>query len=552
MPAPTRWFDEVAALYQSGAASQFILHGNVNDLFLVEGKESSRLGSLMEELLTELLTSFDVVLRYDLGSGLRAEKGAKVFQEWPSAAAVPSMPSPREAVAYLSHYFRFCANLRQAQGKTIQVACIIKDAHLVAPAGPAGMGQDVSALALQMRDWAMDAQLSNYTLATFLVSENLNDLHPLLASNPRAAQMKVPLPEASDLKDVLAALVGSCSEAFKGRENDLEPLAEAFVGASLSAVNHLLKLRHYQKQPIADKDLAGLKKSMVERDAQGLIEFVPPERTLDDVAGMDAAKTWIRQDIALWKKGATDAMPMGYLLCGPVGTGKTFMAECLAGEAGVPVVKLANFRDRWVGSTESNLERIFRLLHALGRCVVFVDEADQALGKRDSGASDGGLSGRVYAMIAKEMSNSRMRGRILWLLASSRPDLIEVDLKRPGRVDVKIPLFPAADVHEAWVLLRALCKRRGLNFPETPLPIFEAHCPRYLTAGAAEALSVKITRQVKGRDLTPEAALEGCLLEYQAPVSEDIMRFQIALAAAEATEKTFVPESFRSGSGITG
>ncbi len=71
-------------------------------------------------------------------------------------------------------------------------------------------------------------------------------------------------------------------------------------------------------------------------------------------------------------------------------------------------------------------------------------------------------------------------------------------------------------------------------------------------AGAAEALSVKITRQVKGRDLTPEAALEGCLLEYQAPVSEDIMRFQIALAAAEATEKTFVPESFRSGSGITG
>ena len=45
-------------------------------------------------------------------------------------------------------------------------------------------------------------------------------------------------------------------------------------------------------------------------------------------------------------------MPMGYLLCGPVGTGKTYTAECLAGEAGVPVVKLKNFRDKWVGSTE--------------------------------------------------------------------------------------------------------------------------------------------------------------------------------------------------------
>ncbi len=49
------------------------------------------------------------------------------------------------------------------------------------------------------------------------------------------------------------------------------------------------------------------------------------------------------------------------------------------------MVKLKNFRDRWVGSTESNLERIFRLLRALGRCYVFIDEADQMLGKRESG-----------------------------------------------------------------------------------------------------------------------------------------------------------------------
>ena len=116
-------------------------------------------------------------------------------------------------------------------------------------------------------------------------------------------------------------------------------------------------------------------------------------------------KEWIRQDVTLWQQGDISAMPMGYLLCGPVGTGKTYMVECLAGEAGVPVVKFKNFRDKWVGSTEGNLEKIFSLLHALGRCVVFVDEADQALGKRDSGSSDSGVSGRVYSMMAKEMSN---------------------------------------------------------------------------------------------------------------------------------------------------
>ena len=153
---------------------------------------------------------------------------------------------------------------------------------------------------------------------------------------------------------------------------------------------------------------------------------------------------------------------MGYLLCGPVGTGKTFLVECLAGEAGVPVVKLKNFRDRWVGSSEGNLEKIFRLVRALGRCMVFIDEADQTLGRRESGSGDSGLSGRLYSMIAQEMADTANRGRVLWILASSRPDLIEVDLKRPGRVDVKVPLLPTSTPAESAALIGALAKRYGL------------------------------------------------------------------------------------------
>src|SRR6202035_677582 len=109
------------------------------------------------------------------------------------------------------------------------------------------------------------------------------------------------------------------------------------------------------------------------------------------------------------------SLPKGYLICGPVGTGKTFMIECLAGEAGVPVVKLKNFRDKWVGSTEGNLEKIFRLLQAIGRCYVFVDEADQALGRRTTNSGDSGVSGRIYSMIAEEMGSSASRGRIIWV-----------------------------------------------------------------------------------------------------------------------------------------
>ena len=120
--------------------------------------------------------------------------------------------------------------------------------------------------------------------------------------------------------------------------------------------------------------------------------------------------------------GDLKALPKGYLICGPVGTGKTYLVECLAGEAGVPVVKLKNFRDRWVGSSEGNLEKIIGLVRALGRCMVFIDEADQALGRRSAESGDSGLSGRIYAMIAQEMSDPDTRGRVIWILASSRPD----------------------------------------------------------------------------------------------------------------------------------
>src|SRR3989475_10405241 len=121
---------------------------------------------------------------------------------------------------------------------------------------------------------------------------------------------------------------------------------------------------------------------------------------------------------------------MGYLITGRIGSGKPFLVQCWAGELGIPCVVFKNFRDRWVGATESNLEKIFAILRALGQVVVFVDEADQAAGKREGGEGDSGLSGRVYSMLAKQMSDTRDRGRVLCGFASRRPDLLAVDLKR--------------------------------------------------------------------------------------------------------------------------
>jgi SpoVK/Ycf46/Vps4 family AAA+-type ATPase len=191
------------------------------------------------------------------------------------------------------------------------------------------------------------------------------------------------------------------------------------------------------------------------------------------------------------------------------------------------------------------LEKIFRLIHALGRCYVFIDEADQALGRRDASSGDSGVGGRIYSMLAEEMGSSENRGRVIWVLASSRPDLIEVDLKRPGRVDVKIPLFPTTTPREGFDLLRMLCGKRGLAIPEALFSSLESRIPALLTPGAAEAFAVKIYRQVRTGPSQLVDVLTENLAEYQNPISPEVMDFQIQLAASEATALEFVPPVFR-------
>ncbi len=357
--------------------------------------------------------------------------------------------------------------------------------------------------------------------------------------NPAAARIKVPLPSQDELRHSLESLAFSYPVAL--REMDPELAARQLRGAQMASVERLLKEKEHARQPLRAEDLAAMRQELVERDTNGLIEFIEPTRNLSDLHGLEPLKEMLRQDFELWRSGEAEAMPMGYLVSGPVGTGKTFMVECLAGEAGVPVVKIRNFRDRWVGSTEGNLEKIFRLLQALGRCIVFIDEADQALGRRESGGTDGGLSGRVYSMFATEMSRPENRGRLLWVLATSRPDLVEVDLKRPGRIDVKIPILPAADEEEGSKLLSALCSRRGLDIgPRASLPI-----PEWLTPGAAEAIAARVFRKVKAEKQSPREALESCLRDYQSPVPREVMEQQIRIAVREASDLAYVPAPFR-------
>lgn len=543
MPAPDgapAWARELALSYESRAFGQFLLYGNVHDRLPMGG----RLVNLSQYIEDQLLAHFAVVFTYDLGNGLTVERGEELVNQWGRAAELKQYP--REAllaIEFVSRYLRYLGNLRALErGGSDSVAVILRGVEHILPAD--GTGFNHGSLTSLVREWAGEAPFSDLPFASLLIADNLNDVEPHVVYNARAARIGVPLPDADTLGAALAPLRQSDPRAFAP---DAEPaaMAAALVGITVCALESLVKMRGYEGRTLGAADWVETKKQLVERDSAGLVEFVEPRRTLDEYYGQPALKAWLRDDMALWRSGDLRALPKGYLLCGPVGTGKTFLVECLAGEAGVPVVKLKNFRDRWVGSSEGNLEKIFRLVRALGRCIVFIDEADQTLGQRESGGGDGGLSGRLYSMIAQEMADSANRGRVVWILASSRPDLIEVDLKRPGRIDVKVPILPTTTAAESAALIALLAKRYDLALDATDLAALEPRLPVLLTPGAAEALVVKAYRHARTKKAAPAAALAACLEGYQNPVPADVLELQMRLAVREATDLAFVPPALR-------
>lgn len=539
-PLLPAWAAALREQYACAATNTFLLHGNINDRFAFKGEGGLRLGALEDFLASALLGNFELIFTYDAGNGLRIAKGAKLWQGLTQqSGTLEALPgkAPRTTIEYLTHAARYLANLARAAGRDHPAACIVRDVNLIAPnLGAAGYNSEVTPAMLLLREWSREELITSSRFAAFLLAENLSDLHPVLAQNPRAFSVQVPLPDAAAIEQML--------RARDPQMGDSAALAAALQGASAALIESTLRLRQHRNEPLRNEDLVGLKKAMVEREAGGLIEFLPPKLTLDDLHGQEPVKAVLRRDIALWTQGQIETCPMGYLICGPVGTGKTYLVRCLAGEAGIPVVRIKNFRDRWVGSSEANLERIFRLLKALGRCFVFIDEADQALGKRDSGDTSG-VSSRVYSQFAEEMSNTDNRGKILWVLASSRPDLIEVDLKRPGRIDLRIPLFPTVTAEESFALLRALCARNAIPLNAAAPADLGVPIPILLTAGAADAV-VREARKIRDfEQLSNDAALAAVLRDYSPPVPHDVLERQIAITVQEASELRFVPEPYR-------
>lgn len=455
-----RWAEDLRRRYLSGEATLFLIHGNVHDL--VRSPDDANQYLPLRDFLSRFLArSKEVVAFFNQSEGLKFpdSRSQDLFVRTLNASRVmkrrPELetPLPRDVKPVLETLEEYLTL------KDTRAAVVLDFIETVVPDGTlAFMGPDDRSHLITLQRWATDPRMLTSDNLVLMVTEHLSDLNRRLINNPQLASFQIPLPDEEERAEFLQHL---CSR-YRQEGLPLARLAAITAGLTRVQMEGIFRQAWESKVPVTVEGVTRRKKEIIERECFGLVEFIDAKHDFSKVGGMDHVKTVLGRIVTAIKNGQKRRVPMGVLFVGPMGTGKTYLAEAFASESGLTCLKLKNFRDKWVGSTESNLEKILGVVDAMGYVLVIIDEGDRSIGG-NAGDGDGGTSSRVIARLKEFMSDTSHRGRIVFLMMTNRPDKLDADMKRSGRFDLKIPFFFPATPEEREGIFRALLRKNQVQ-----------------------------------------------------------------------------------------
>lgn len=546
LPALPEWARTLQRRLRQRGIDAFILHGpGVRDIHPLGARRHGTIGEFLGEVIFNDRT---VIVLYDRGSGIRftdpdAEQDfrtvLKAYDKIGGTTLAQSQPrDPDRALQVLETYLLY----QLKENPRFSAAVIIDFAETVAPSGDPGQlpVEDRNSI-VTLRRWAADPLFLQRQVTFCLISESTAALNESLVADARTFELTVPVPDERERHAFLTGR-GVTPQTFS--RIDARKVAVLTAGLTRLHLESLLAEAEAGGAALDPEALSREKKRLIEEASGGLLSFLTSSIGLDAVAGHEGAKALLRETAAALRQGRLDVVPMGFLVCGPVGTGKSFMVRCFAAEIGIPVVELLNFRSMWQGQTEANLERILGLLDALGPVAVVIDEADAALGNREMRGADSGVSERVFATLAAFMGDTRRRGKVIWFLMTSRPDLVPVDLKRQGRAEEHIALFPPASAEERARVFESLRGRLQIPLENgvDAAALFN-QVPHPMSPADIESVLVRASRRMA---IANQPALSGALLkeligDFQPPAYPVEIEYQRLIAAFECTSRQLLP-----------
>lgn len=577
-----RWAETIRRKYVGGEASMFVLHHNVFDEILHGDTFYSLVDFLSEVLLKD---NKDTIIVYDPSAGVRYAKRTSTLGTEPVR---PNKP-PEEALADIEHEIL----LRHS------AALIVSYAGSIAPPGEENFLSHPDRMnAIRLHRWSMSPELETKDNVVFLLSESLAELNAKLVANPRVAAIEVPLPDL----DERAAVIRKADPGM--HEDDVERIAEhsaglravqiaqlltprstdnalgererlelirSLLGTSPDAqqrasklaaitrgmdteeIRHLINPDHPLPETDAGDPFAEVielvhrrKREIIEKECAGLIEFIDARHGLEAVGGNEGIKQELMQIAAAIKSGDRHRVPMGLLFVGPMGTGKTFIAKAFVKASGLSAVTLKNFRSKWVGSTEANLEKVLGMVKALGPIILIIDEGDRSFGGQ-SEDTDGGTSSRVIARLKEFMSEPDNRGQVLFILMTNRPDKLDIDIKRAGRIDRKIPFFYPDTPEDVEAVLRAIFTRYKLGDAidwAAARDTTTAKLVGYSNADLEAVCLLALNMAGEGSTID-QACFERAIADYVPARDAGMLEYMEMLAVFEASRRSMLPQRYR-------
>ena len=191
--------------------------------------------------------------------------------------------------------------------------------------------------------------------------------------------------------------------------------------------------------------------------------------TFEDVAGADEEKEELGEIVDFLKAprrfielGAR--IPRGVLLVGSPGTGKTYLAKAVAGEAEVPFFSISgsDFVEMFVGVGASRVRDLFEQAKKSSPCIIFIDEID-AVGRQRGAGLGGGHDEREQTLnqLLVEMDGFSVNEGVIIIAATNRPDILDPALLRPGRFDRQI-MIGIPDVKAREQILKIHARNKPL------------------------------------------------------------------------------------------
>jgi len=416
---------------------------------------------------------------------------------------------------------------------------IIEGADMLIPSGDGDLSRmnenQLKRIAI-LTDWFNDPEFFDEGDTVILVAESRSLIHSRISRLPQVLSVDVPSPDLASRKHFAQTHVGRAGQRVTNQP--IELIGSATAGLSLHAMRQLLLAADYAGKPIDHNDTTLQVEQFIQNQlGEDVIEFKKPEHGLKDVIGFSKLKEFLKTYLIPRMELGDDRAIPGAAIAGPIGGGKTFIFEALAAELNMPVLVLKNIRSQWFGQTDVIFERLRRVLEALEKVVIFVDEADTQFGSVGEGAheTERRLTGKIQGM----MSDPRLRGKVTWLLMTARIHLLSPDIRRPGRVgDLIIPVLDPVG-EDRLEFIRWMLKPTGIVTDDLVKWLDEDGLDENFSSAGYAALR----SQFKAIPPKDEVELKEIVRDFLSPAIQQTRRYQTLQALINCTRRSLLPDS---------